>query len=94
MSEDFEGTIMDLPEQGEEEDSSDDDGEDNKEDITNKMGELGKKEHEGLDKNMWAPEDQDSKVCSWSCITDSLHSHVYAYYKYSYFYIVYVPCLS
>jgi len=61
MSEDFEGMVMDLPEQGEE-DSSDDDGKDNKEDIADKMGELEKKEHEGLDKNMWAPEDQDSEV--------------------------------
>lgn len=62
MSEDFEGTTMDLPERQEEGDSSDDDGDDNDEDITDKMGELGNKEQEGLDKNMWAPEDQDNKV--------------------------------
>ena len=62
MSEDFEGTVMDLPEKDEEGDSSDDNGEDNKEDVMDKMGELGEKEHEGLDKNMWAPEDQDNKV--------------------------------
>lgn len=62
MSEDFEGTVMDLPEQEEEEDTSDDDGVDNNKDVTDKMGELGNKEHEGLDKNMWAPEDQDNKV--------------------------------
>ena len=62
MSEDFEGTVMDLPECEEEEHSSDDDGEDNDEDLADKMGDLGKKEHEGLDKNMWAPEDQDNQV--------------------------------
>ena len=62
MSEDFEGTVMDLPEQEEEEDSSDDDGDNKNDDIADKMGELEKKEHEGLDKNMWAPEDEDNKV--------------------------------
>ena len=63
MSEDFEGTVVDLPEQEEEEDSSDDDdGDDKNEDIADKMGELENKEQEGLDKNMWAPEDEDNKV--------------------------------
>ena len=62
MSEDFEGTVVDMPEQ-EEEVSSGDDGEDDKADVANEMGELGKKEHEGLDKNMWAPEDEDNEVC-------------------------------
>ena len=64
MSEDFEGTVTNLPERDEEEDSSHDEGEDDSEDITDKLGELGENEHKGLDKNMWAPEDEDNKVCN------------------------------
>ncbi|XP_065904261.1 midasin-like isoform X2 [Dysidea avara] len=62
MSEDFEGTLTDLPEQ-EEDDDDVSDKEDNQddEDVADQMGDLGKKEREGLDKNMWAPEDQEEE---------------------------------
>jgi len=68
MSEDFEGTLADLPKQEEEDDEmSDEEDDQDGEDVADEMGDLGKKEHEGLDKNMWAPEDQEEKVC--------LHKH-------------------
>jgi len=69
MSEDFEGTLTDPTKQEEDDDVSDEEDDQDREDVADEMGDLGKKEREGLDKNMWAPEDQEEKVqyvCTYS----------------------------
>ena len=71
MSEDFEGTLTDPPKQ-EEDDTSDEEDDQDDQDVADKMGDLGKKECEGLDKNMWAPEDQEEKVCL--CVVDTIYN--------------------
>ena len=66
MTEEFGGEVEDLPGREEDEESSQEE-EEGEEDYEKEMGDLGQGNSDQVDRNMWAPEDEEEQkeVCMY-----------------------------